>query len=97
MYFLLFQSSNDPLVQELIRKKMAPPTTAFFPRETGLHKMLTEQFVFHTETNNIYPIIEKTFPEQAKCDLSEVLVFPVDRGYMPVPWGSLYKERITYS
>ncbi|KAJ9573976.1 hypothetical protein L9F63_008634, partial [Diploptera punctata] len=92
-----FKSSNDPLVQELIRKKMSPPTTAFFPREVGLRKMLTELFVFHTETNNIYPIIEKTFPEQAKCDLTEVLVFPVDRGYMPVPWGSLYKERITYS
>ncbi|PSN32159.1 Ionotropic receptor 75v [Blattella germanica] len=92
-----FELSNDPLVQELFQKKMAPPKKGYFSRELGLHKVLTGLFAFHTEAINVYPTIEATFTDQAKCDLTEILIFPIERGYMPVPWGSPHKERITYS
>ncbi|KAJ9573978.1 hypothetical protein L9F63_008636 [Diploptera punctata] len=92
-----FELSNDPLVQELFEKKMAPPKKGYFSREIGLEKVLREKFAFHTEAINVYPTIEQTFTDKAKCDLTEILIFPIERGYMPVPWGSPHKERITYS
>ncbi|KAJ4446853.1 hypothetical protein ANN_13552 [Periplaneta americana] len=92
-----FELSNDPLVQELYHKKMAPPKKGYFSREIGLHKVHTELFAFHTEAINVYPMIEQTFSDKGKCDLTEILIFPIERGYMPVPWGSPHKERITYS
>ncbi|XP_069694846.1 uncharacterized protein [Periplaneta americana] len=76
---------------------MAPPKKGYFSREIGLHKVHTELFAFHTEAINVYPMIEQTFSDKGKCDLTEILIFPIERGYMPVPWGSPHKERITYS
>jgi hypothetical protein len=88
--------NSDPLVQKLYEKKMAPPHTGYFSREMGLHKMLTEPFVFHTEAINVYNEIEKTFTEQAKCDLTEIQVLAIQQCYPFVPRTSPLKELLTY-
>jgi hypothetical protein len=93
---IYFQMSADPLVQELYRKKMAPPHTGYFSRDTGLHKVLTEPFVLHTEGVHAYRDIEATFPDQAKCDLTEILIFPAHKCYPFVPRPSPLKELLTY-
>lgn len=88
--------NSDPLVQELYQKKMAPPHTGYFSREKGLQKLLTEHFVFHTEAISVYKVIEDTFPEQAKCDLTEIQVLPIQPCYPFVPRTSPLKELLTY-
>jgi hypothetical protein len=88
--------NTDPLVQKLYEKKMAPPHTGYFSREVGLHKVLTEPFVFHTEAINVYNTIEETFTEQAKCDLTEILIFPIQKCYPFIPRTSPLKELLTY-
>ena len=93
---ICFQMSTDPQIQELYRKKMAPPHTAYYSRGTGLHKVLTEPFVFHTEAIHVYNDIEATFTERAKCDLTEILIFPVHKCYPFVPRSSPLKELLTY-
>ena len=91
-----FQTSADPLVRELYRKKMAPPHTGYYSRATGLHKMLTEPFVLHTEVIHVYKDIEATFTDQAKCDLTEILIFPIHKCYPFLPRSSPLKELLTY-
>uniref|UniRef100_A0A0U5A7K3 Putative ionotropic receptor n=1 Tax=Reticulitermes speratus TaxID=60591 RepID=A0A0U5A7K3_9NEOP len=91
-----FEMSADPLVQELYQKRMAPPHTGYYSRETGLHKVLTEPFVFHTEAINVYKDIEETFTDEAKCDLTEILIFPIQQCYPFVPRTSPLKELLTY-
>lgn len=88
--------NSDPLVQELYQTKMAPPHTGYFSREMGLQKVLNERFVFHTEAINIYKVIEETFTEQAKCDLTEIQVLPIWQCYPFVPRTSPLKELLTY-
>jgi hypothetical protein len=88
--------NTDPLVHELYQKKMAPPHKAYFSREMGLQKILNERFVFHTEAINVYSDIEKMFTDQAKCDLTEILIFPVEKCYPFVPRTSPLKELLTY-
>ncbi|XP_021937956.1 uncharacterized protein LOC110838736 isoform X2 [Zootermopsis nevadensis] len=91
-----FEMNSDPLVQELYQTKMAPPHTGYFSREMGLQKVLNERFVFHTEAINIYKVIEETFTEQAKCDLTEIQVLPIWQCYPFVPRTSPLKELLTY-
>jgi hypothetical protein len=88
--------NTDPLVHELYQKKMAPPHTGYFSREMGLQKVLNEPFVFHTEAITVYSDIEKMFTDQAKCDLTEILIFPVEKCYPFVPRTSPLKELLTY-
>jgi len=93
---ICFQMSADPLVQELYRKKMAPPHTGYYSRGTGLHKVLTEPFVLHTEVIHVYKDIEATFTDQAICDLTEIFIFPPHKCYPFVPRTSPLKELLTY-
>jgi len=93
---ICFQMSTDPLVQELYRKKMAPPHTGYYSRGTGLHKVLTEPFILHTEAIHVYNDIEATFTDQAICDLTEILIFPTHKCYPFIPRSSPLKELLTY-
>ena len=71
---------------------MAPPNQAYYSRNVALVKMRKENFAFHTEALKVFPEIEATFSEKEKCDLSEVLIFPPEKCYLAIPWGSPYKE-----
>jgi hypothetical protein len=86
------QLNKDPLVQELYQKKMAPPNQAYYSRDVALSKMRKERFAFHTEALKVFREIEDTFSEKEKCDLSEVLIFPPEKCYLAIPWGSPHKE-----
>jgi len=92
MNYISLQLNKDPLVHELYQKKMAPPNQAYYSRDVALAKMRKENFAFHTEALKVFPEIEDTFSEKEKCDLSEVLIFPPEKCYLPIPWGSPYKE-----
>nr|CAD7440453.1 unnamed protein product [Timema bartmani] len=96
----LSQMNKDPLIQELYRKKMTSPyhhnKHAYYSIEQGIQKVLMEEFAFHTEAVRAYPTIEKTFPDNKKCGLNEILLFPVEMGYMPFPYSSPYKKIISY-
>ncbi|GFG32486.1 hypothetical protein Cfor_04319 [Coptotermes formosanus] len=87
-----FALNKDPLVQELYQKKMAPPNQAYYSRDVALSKMRKERFAFHTEALKVFREIEDTFSEKEKCDLSEVLIFPPEKCYLAIPWGSPHKE-----
>ena len=86
------QLNSDPLVHELYQKKMAPPNRPYYPRDVALIKMKKERFAYHTESLKIFPEIQDTFSEKDKCDLTEVLIFPPEKCYLAIPWGSPYKE-----
>jgi hypothetical protein len=73
---------------------MAPPNTPYYEREVALVKMRTENFAFHTEALQVYPYITETYTEKAKCDLTEVEIFPPENCYVVVPRASPYKEAI---
>jgi hypothetical protein len=89
---MFLQLNKDPLVHELYQKKMAPPNQAYYSRDIALGKMRKGHFVFHTEALKVFPEIEDTFSEKEKCELSEVLIFPPEKCYLAIPWGSPYKE-----
>jgi hypothetical protein len=92
MNYISSQLNKDPLVHELYQKKMAPPNQAYYSSNVALAKMRKERFAFHTEALKVFPEIDDTFTEKEKCDLSEVLIFPPEKCYIPIPWGSPLKE-----
>ena len=88
--------NTDPLVHELYMKKMSPPHRGYYSREEGLSKVLHEKFAYHAEVINIYKDIEDTFTDEAKCDLTELLIFPIEPCYPFIPKSSPLKELFTY-
>jgi hypothetical protein len=89
---VFLQLNKDPLVHELYQKKMAPPNQAYYSRDIALDKLRKGRFVFHTEALKVFSEIQDTFSEKQKCELSEVLIFPPEKCYLAIPWGSPYKE-----
>ncbi|PSN32928.1 hypothetical protein C0J52_23627 [Blattella germanica] len=60
--------------------------------EQALKKMRKERFAFHCESLKVFPEIEDTFSDKQKCELTEILIFPPEKCYLAIPWGSPYKE-----
>ncbi|XP_063233571.1 glutamate receptor ionotropic, delta-2-like [Bacillus rossius redtenbacheri] len=58
--------------------------------------VLKENFAFHTEAVRAYPVIESMFPDEKKCALKEIELFPVEMGFFAFPFMSPYKKMFTY-
>ncbi|KAJ8895246.1 hypothetical protein PR048_000571 [Dryococelus australis] len=96
---LLFEIDNNPVIQELRKKKMVGrrgEKPVYYTREEGVKKVLQENFAFHTDAYTVYSLIEQTFPDEEKCSLTEIKVFPITEQYVVVPHSSPLKEPLTW-
>ncbi|XP_063244181.1 uncharacterized protein LOC134543210 [Bacillus rossius redtenbacheri] len=91
-----FQITNNSLIRELYTRKMAPHGDHYVSMEEGLRRVMTQGFAFHMEDVRAYWAIQSTFPDELKCDLREVELFPGEMGYYVYPFGSAFKEAFTY-
>lgn len=74
-----FQIMNDSDVQYIYKHKVYPPGAKAFniyPIEEGIAKVKQGGFAYHTQLDTGYPIISRTFDQDAICDVTEIPMIP---------------------
>ncbi|XP_063223027.1 uncharacterized protein LOC134531265 [Bacillus rossius redtenbacheri] len=92
-YKLYFQSGEADAVARRLHARNAPGPD--LPLAAGVQKVLREQFAFHAEDWRLYGAVRASFPEQKKCSLAEVQLFPPQPCYVAVRKRSPFKELVT--
>lgn len=74
---MVFQHSTDEVATELYQNHILKRNnkSSFYSAEVGLAFVEKGNFAFDVETATAYPIIQRTFSDQAICDLREVQLF----------------------
>lgn len=86
-----FQTTNDPIAQELYKKKIEKNHN-FFDIDHGLKLMRKGGFAFHVDTSYGYKLIQEIFTEQEVCELHEILLYPIRPLSVAVAKDSPFRE-----
>lgn len=94
MFFLYLQTSTDPVIQKLYKKKISPPgkKPSFFSIQKGMEKVRKGLFAFFMDTLSAYTTISNTFEEHEKCGLQEIQTMSKTTLSLPIPKKSPYRE-----
>lgn len=90
-----FNIINDSDVQYIYKHKIFPPGAKdlnFFTAEEGMEKVRKGGFAYHTQLDTGYPIVAKTFDQNAICDISNIPMIPQVFAGIMVRKKSQYKE-----
>lgn len=76
-YFLKFQNSKDEILQKLYKKhtRISRNHSLYIPASIGINLVGRGNYAFDVDIATAYPLIEKTFSEEAICELQEVPLF----------------------
>lgn len=71
---LWFQHNTDEIARELYTKHILQRgnKSNFYPAEVGLSFVEKGNYAFDVETATAYPIIQRTFSDNAICELREI-------------------------
>jgi ionotropic glutamate receptor len=90
-----FTIMNDSDVQYIYKNKVFPPgakrMNIYLPEE-GMAEVRRGGFAYHTQLDTGYPIIARTFDQDAICDLAEIPMIPQVLAGIMVQKKSQYKE-----
>lgn len=92
--FDFFQTTNDPIVKELFKKKIEMYHN-YFDVNHGLQLMKEGGFAFHVDTSYAYRLIRESFSEEEICELHEMLLFPIRPLLVTVAKDSPFREFLT--
>ncbi|XP_063920789.1 ionotropic receptor 75a-like [Zophobas morio] len=90
-----FEIMNDSDVQYIFKHKVFPPGAQnlnIYEAEEGIAKVGRGGFAYHTQLDTGYPIIARTFDQDAICDVTEIPMIPQVEAGMMVQKKSQYKE-----
>ncbi|XP_018571126.1 glutamate receptor 2-like [Anoplophora glabripennis] len=89
-----FLNTIDKPSRKLYFQKLLGPNnnSHFLPPEKGLELVAKGQYAFHVETTIAYPIIRKTFKEDAICELRQIEMHRVQSLHTNFQKNSPYKE-----
>lgn len=91
---LLLQKSIDALTAELYRKKLRTET-GFMAVPNGIERMRTKNYAFYAEDATLYPLIDETFSNLEKCELTEIQLFPPYLVSCPVQKTSPFRDFVS--
>lgn len=89
-----FRSATDPLEIKVFREKLAPPgqKERFMKAEVGIAMVRKGLFAFIMEDSRAYKIMEDTYLEHEKCDLTRVQFLNIAHPFLCIKKKSPYKE-----
>ncbi|XP_065169149.1 ionotropic receptor 75a-like [Atheta coriaria] len=88
---------NDTVVNRLSKKSPYGTDASFYVEpEVGLPKVAAGGYAYHVELATAYPIISKTFDEDAICSLDEIQLFQLQQMHQPLQKGSEFREMLDY-
>ncbi|RZF44767.1 hypothetical protein LSTR_LSTR000719 [Laodelphax striatellus] len=93
----LYRYQADPEIRNMYLTKIKPKKEeAFHTVEEGVALMKRGGFAFYVDPAAAYKLIEDTFSEQEKCDLTEVWMHEPDVHTLPIQKRSPYKKLFNF-
>ncbi|XP_039277543.1 ionotropic receptor 75a isoform X2 [Nilaparvata lugens] len=93
----LYRFQADPEIRKMYLTKIKPKKEdAFHTVEEGVALMKRGGFAFYVDPAAAYKLIEDTFSEQEKCDLTEVWMHEPDVHTLPIQKRSPYKKLFNF-
>lgn len=94
--FPIFQRQTDPLLRAVYEQKLVRPdkTENFLPVADGVKKMRKGFYAFFCELGPCYSLISKTFEDNEKCNLQELVYVVFLDPYYAMQKNSTLREFI---